>query len=53
MTKDLQKESEKKSEEMMISDEIYMTSGVNIGKNCRYEGIYLQSSKWWTLYNRY
>ena len=31
MTKDLQKESEKKSEEMMISDEIYMTSGVHIG----------------------
>jgi len=31
MTKDLQKESEKKPEEMMISDEIYMTSGVHIG----------------------
>ena len=31
MTKDTQEDIEKKSEEMMISDEIYMTSGVHIG----------------------
>jgi small subunit ribosomal protein S2 len=31
MTKDAQEDNEKNSEEMMISDEIYMTSGVHIG----------------------
>ena len=31
MTKDPQEDNEKNSEEMMISDEIYMTSGVHIG----------------------
>lgn len=31
MTKDSQEDNEKNSEEMMISDEIYMTSGVHIG----------------------
>lgn len=31
MTKDTQEDNEKNSEEMMISDEIYMTSGVHIG----------------------
>lgn len=31
MTKDLQEDNEKNTDEMMISDEIYMTSGVHIG----------------------
>jgi len=31
MTKELQEDNEKNSEEMMVSDEIYMTSGVHIG----------------------
>jgi small subunit ribosomal protein S2 len=31
MAKDTQEDNEKNSEEMMISDEIYMTSGVHIG----------------------
>lgn len=31
MAKDIQEDNEKNSEEMMISDEIYMTSGVHIG----------------------
>lgn len=31
MTKDTQEDNEKNSEDMMISDEIYMTSGVHIG----------------------
>ena len=31
MTKDLQEDNKKISEDMMISDEVYMTSGVHIG----------------------